>query len=184
MIVNLMKLNLFLFVSIYLTYFLLFFSSLSCDLFAYILHTCNHCSRRLANLLTVGSGYCFLSNLPYLILSSYSYRQRMFARLASQVSFFPVICTWDRVRSAGFSDGGMRDRDIIFRDQMYLVFCFLGCVVKFPAREVNSWWRSAFPKPGNWMSEFVFFFRLSTFFPRAKAHTRTNRQVRRDSERR
>ena len=35
------------------------------------------------------------------------------------------------MRSVGFSDGGMRDRDIIFRDQ------------------TNSWWRSAVPKPGD-----------------------------------
>ena len=33
---------------------------------------------------------------------------------------------------------GVRDRDIIFRDQTGLVFCFLGCVVKFLAREANS----------------------------------------------
>ena len=53
------------------------------------------------------------------------------------------------MRSVGFSDGGRRNRDIVFRDQMYLVFCFFGCVGKFPAREANSWWRSAVPKPGN-----------------------------------
>ena len=39
------------------------------------------------------------------------------------------------MKSVSFSYGGLRDRDIIFRD---LVFCFLGCVVKFPAREANS----------------------------------------------
>ena len=47
------------------------------------------------------------------------------------------------------SDGGLRDRDIIFRDQMDLVFCFLGCVVKFPAREANSWQRRASSSSGN-----------------------------------
>ena len=38
-----------------------------------------------------------------------------------------------------FSDGGLRDRDIIFRDETDLVFCFLGCVITFSAREANSW---------------------------------------------
>ena len=33
---------------------------------------------------------------------------------------------------------GVRDRDIIFRDETGLVFCFLGCVVKFLAHEANS----------------------------------------------
>ena len=43
-----------------------------------------------------------------------------------------------------FSDGGLRDRDIIFRDEKDLVFCFLGRMVTFPAREANSWRRSHF----------------------------------------
>ena len=46
------------------------------------------------------------------------------------------------MRSVSFSDGGSCDRDIIFRDRWYLVFCFLGRVVKFQARKANSWWRS------------------------------------------
>ena len=49
---------------------------------------------------------------------------------------------------------GLRDRDIIFRDETDLVFCFLGCVVTFPVREANSWRRRAV--------ECVFF---SLFFP-------------------
>ena len=53
------------------------------------------------------------------------------------------------MRSVSFSDGGLRDRDIIFRDQMDLVFCFLGCVVKFPAREANSWRGRASSSSGN-----------------------------------
>ena len=53
------------------------------------------------------------------------------------------------MRSVSFSDGGFRDRDIIFRDRMDLVFCFLGCVVKFPAREANSLQRRASSNPGN-----------------------------------
>ena len=51
--------------------------------------------------------------------------------------------------SVSFSDGGLRDRDIIFRDEKDLVFCFLGCVVKFPASEANSWQRKASSNPGN-----------------------------------
>ena len=31
------------------------------------------------------------------------------------------------MRSVTFSDVGLRDRDIIFRDEMDLAFCFLGC---------------------------------------------------------
>ena len=53
------------------------------------------------------------------------------------------------MRSVSFSDGGLRDRDIIFRDEMDLVFCFLGCVVTFPAREANSWPRRASSNLGN-----------------------------------
>ena len=53
------------------------------------------------------------------------------------------------MRSVSFSDGGLRDRDIIFRDQMDLVFCFLSCLVKFPAHEANSWRRRASSNPGN-----------------------------------
>ena len=53
MIVNLIKQNLFLFICLFIYHFLLFFSSPSCDLSVYILHTCNHCSPRLANLLRI-----------------------------------------------------------------------------------------------------------------------------------
>ena len=54
------------------------------------------------------------------------------------------------MRSVSFSDGGLRDSDIIFRDEKDLVFCFLGCVVKFPTRlTANSWRRKAKSNPGN-----------------------------------
>ena len=53
------------------------------------------------------------------------------------------------MRSVSFSDGGLRDRDIIFGDEKDFVFCFLGCVVKFPARKANSWRRKASTNPGN-----------------------------------
>ena len=42
------------------------------------------------------------------------------------------------MRSVSFSDGGLRDRDIIFRDEMDLVICFLDCLVTFPAHEGNN----------------------------------------------
>ena len=42
------------------------------------------------------------------------------------------------MRSISFPDGGSRDRDIIFRDRTYLVFCFLGFLVKFQVREANK----------------------------------------------
>ena len=72
----------------------------------------------------------------------------MFARLTLQ---FPstYICICNRVRSVSFSDGEFRDRDIIFRDETDLVFCFLSCLVKFPALEANSWQRRASSNPGN-----------------------------------
>ena len=53
-----------------------------------------------------------------------------------------------------FSDGGLRDRDIIFRDERDLVFCFLECVLTFPAREANSWRRRA---TSNWQLSVCFF---------------------------
>ena len=59
------------------------------------------------------------------------------------------ICIWNRVRSVSFSDGGLRDRDIIFRDETALVFCSHSCLVKFPALEANSWQRRASWNPGN-----------------------------------
>ena len=57
--------------------------------------------------------------------------------------------------------------DIIFRGRTCLVFCFLGCVVKFQAREANSWPRSASSNPGNRVCVlFVFLsFSLSFSFP-------------------
>ena len=59
--------------------------------------------------------------------------QKMFARLALQ---FPsaYICICNHVRSVSFSNGGLRDRDIIFRDETDLVFCFLSCLVEFNFR--------------------------------------------------
>ena len=56
------------------------------------------------------------------------------------------------MRSVSFADGGLRDRDIIFRDETDLAFCFnslAACVVRFPAREANSWRRRASVNPGS-----------------------------------
>ena len=79
-----------------------------------------------------------------------------------------------------FSDGGLRDRDIIFRDETDLVFCFLGCVVTFPAREANSWRRRATSNPSNWVCVFFSFFSFPTvlafFFLRSNAHTHINKE--------
>ena len=55
----------------------------------------------------------------------------------------------------------MIDRDIILRDRTYLAFLFLGCVVKFQAREANSWGRRASLNPGNRVC--VLFLYLPTF---------------------
>ena len=78
----------------------------------------------------------------------------MFARLTLQFPF-TNICICNRVRTFSFSDGGLRDRDIIRDRDIYsemktnLVFCFLSCLVKFPAHEANSWRRSPSSNPGN-----------------------------------
>ena len=42
--------------------------------------------------------------------------QKMFARLTLQFPF-TYICICNRVGTVSFSDGGLRDRDIIFRDE-------------------------------------------------------------------
>ena len=56
--------------------------------------------------------------------------------------------------------------DIRFRDRTCFVFCFLGCVVKFQAREANSWLRSASSNPGNRVCVlFVFLSFLFLFLP-------------------
>ena len=61
-----------------------------------------------------------------------------------------------------------------------LVFCFLSCLVKFPAREANSWRKRASSNPGNWVcvSYFSFFspsYRFS-IFSRSNPHTHTNKK--------
>ena len=53
------------------------------------------------------------------------------------------------MRTVSFSDGGLRDRDIYSEMKTNLVFCFLSCLVKFPAREANGWRRRASSNPGN-----------------------------------
>lgn len=53
------------------------------------------------------------------------------------------------MRNVSFSDGGLRNRDIIFRDETDVLFFFLGCVVTFPSLEANSWRRRVSSNPGN-----------------------------------
>ena len=88
--------------------------------------------------------------------STLIFSAKMFARLTLQF-LFTYICICNRVRSVSFSNGGLRDRDIIFRDETDLVFCFFSCLVKFPAREANSWRRRASPNSGIWVCAFFFF---------------------------
>ena len=52
---------------------------------------------------------------------NYFFLQKMFARLTLQFPF-TYICIGNRVRSVSFSDGGLRDRDIIFRKQILYFF--------------------------------------------------------------
>ena len=109
-------------------------------------------------------------------LPSTFFLQKMFARLTLQ---FPCtyICICNRVRSVSFSDGEFHDHDIIFRDETDLVFCFLSCLVKFPALEANSWQRRASLNPGNWVC-------LSLAFFHDQTHTLTQtRKVRTHAER-
>ena len=82
--------------------------------------------------------------------STLIFSAKMFARLTLQF-LFTYICICNRVRSVSFSNSGLRDRDIIFRDETDLVhvFCFFSCLVKFQAGEANSWRRRASPNPGN-----------------------------------
>ena len=110
--------------------------------------------------------------------STLIFSAKMFARLTLQF-LFTYICICNRVRSVSFSNGGLRDRDIIFRDETDLVFCFFSCLVKFPAREANSWRRRASPNPGNWVCVFFSFFSPSyrfSIFSRSNAHTHTNKE--------
>ena len=90
------------------------------------------------------------------------------------------ICIWNHARSVSFSEDGLRDRDIIFRDQIDLVFCFLGCVVKFPAREVTSGGegRVRILAIGCDCAFFPFFLPSYRFsiFSRSNAHTHTNKE--------
>ena len=80
-------------------------------------------------------------------------------------NFFTFIYIWNHVRSVSFSDGGSRDRDIIFRDRRYLVFRFLGCVVKFQARDANnSWRRSTSSNPCKWVCVLFLFHSFLFFF--------------------
>ena len=115
---------------------------------------------------------CFGRSRSLLLFSA-----KMFARLTLQF-LFTYICICNRVRSVSFSNGGLRDRDIIFRDETDLVFCFFSCLVKFPALEANSWKRRASLNPGNWVCLFFFFppsYRFS-IFSRSNAHTHTNKE--------
>ena len=117
--------------------------------------------------------------------STLIFSAKMFARLTLQF-LFTYICICNRVRSVSFSNGGLRDRDIIFRDETDLVFCFFSCLVKFPARKANSWRRRASPNPGNWACVFFSFFPLPTVlaFFHDQMHTLTqSRKVRRHPER-
>ena len=94
---------------------------------------------------------------------------------------FTYICIWNHARSVSFSDGGLRDRDIIFRDQMDVVCCFLGC-------EANSWRRRASSNPGDKVCVSFFSFfpflvnRFSIFHDQTHTRTKT-RKVRSDAER-
>ena len=54
----------------------------------------------------------------------------MFTRLTLQFPF-TYICVSNRVRSVSFSDGGLRDRDIIFRNRILYFFFSLAAWLSF-----------------------------------------------------
>ena len=93
------------------------------------------------------------------------------------------------MRSVSFSNGGLRDLDIIFRDEMDLVLLYFVSLA-VAAREANSWRRKASPNPSNCVCFFFFFFTPSyrfSIFSRSNAHTHTNKEgakTRRKAERR
>ena len=69
---------------------------------------------------------------------------------------------------------------LTLRDEADLLFCFLICLVKFPAREGNSRRRRVSSNPGNWVCVFFSFFPLLTVlasFSRSNAHTHTNKEA-------
>ena len=107
--------------------------------------------------------------------STLIFSAKMFAQLTLQFLFtYIFIC--NRVRSGSFSNGGLRDCDIVFSNETDIahVFCFLSCLVKFPAREANSWRRRASPIPGNWVCLFFFFspsYSFSIFFTIKRTHS-------------
>ena len=53
--------------------------------------------------------------------------------------------------------------NVIFRDRTYLVFCFLGCVVKFQAREAEQLAEKR--KLESWQSSLCAFCLSQAFFP-------------------
>ena len=94
------------------------------------------------------------------------------------------------MRSVSFSEGGSRDRDIKFQlSRMYLVFCFLGCVVKFPqfpARELEKLTAGGEARTRILAIEFVCFFLFLSFFfffnyfllmIKLNEHAHTNKRV-------
>ena len=92
------------------------------------------------------------------------------------------------MRSVSFSDGGSRDRDIKFQlSRMCLVFCFLGCVVKFPqfpARELEKLTAGGEARARILAIEFVSFFLFLSFFLnyfllmiKLNEHAHTNKRV-------
>ena len=117
--------------------------------------------------------------------STLIFSAKMFAQLTLQFLFIYIfIC--NRVRSVSFSNGGLRDCDIIFSNETDIahVFCFLSCLVKFPAREANSWRRRASPNPGIWVCVLFFFPHPTALaFFHDQTHTLTQtRKVRRHAE--
>ena len=58
--------------------------------------------------------YVLEGHAPFYLINIFL--QKMFARLTLQFPF-TYICICNRVRSVSFSDGVLRDRDIIFRDE-------------------------------------------------------------------
>ena len=90
------------------------------------------------------------------------------------------------MRSVSFLDGGLRDRDIIFRDETDLVFCLLGCAkltaggegrVRILAIQCESFFSFAFPFP-----PFYHFFTIKRIHSHKQERCEDTRKGREETE--
>ena len=117
----------------------------------------------------------------------YFFSAKMFARLTLQF-LFTYICICNRVRSVSLSSLGLRDRDIIFRDETDLVFSIVSLAAWLSFRYAKltaggeGWVRILAIECVGFSPSYRF-----SIFSRSNAHTHTNKEgakTRRKAERR